>query len=319
MVMRRLILFALLAAVVAAIGATAAAANPPGANGKIVTNSDNRLTGAEEIYAVDPDGTDRQLLGVGETGQWSPDGTRISLGLDCCGGGILNFDTGSFTSLHLDTLYPNLFLGCGVWSPDGARLACEGGFIDPTLQGVYTIRASDGGDLQQITSDPFGDDCPSDYSPNGKRLVVTVGPPDGPAALFIVNLNGTGRQQITPSGMFFNFCNGSWSPQGNEILFSAHVPDNHHSSIWVVHTDGTGLREIPVPGCGGPNADPTAIGCFNPTWSPDGKKIVFGRRRGNEQSDLYTVNADGSGLLRVTNTPDIDETGGDWGTHPVTP
>jgi hypothetical protein len=82
----------------------------------------------------------------------------------------------SFTPLHLNTLYPNLFLGCEVWSPNGARLACEGGFIDPTLQGVYTVRSSDGGDLQRITSDPFGDDCPSDYSPNGKRLVVTVGP-----------------------------------------------------------------------------------------------------------------------------------------------
>ena len=318
--MRRLIVFALVAGVIAAINAAGAAAQSPGTNGKIVTNSDNRGTGAEEIYAVDPDGTDRQLLGIGETGQWSPDGTRIAMGLDCCGAGVLNFDSGSFTPLHLDTLYPSLFLGCGVWSPDGARLACEGGFIDPTLQGVYTVRSSDGGDLQRITSDPFGDDCPSDYSPNGKRLVVTVGPPDGPPALFIVNLDGTGRQQITPSGMGFNFCNGSWSPQGNEILFSAHVPNfGYHSSIWVVHTDGSGLRQIPVPGCGGPNADPNAIGCFNPTWSPDGKKIVFGRRQGNAQSDLYTASADGSGLFQVTNTPNIDEAGGDWGTHPVTP
>jgi WD40-like Beta Propeller Repeat len=316
--MRRLIMLALAAAAIAALGSTAAAAKPPGTNGKIVTNSDNRVTGAEEIYTVDPDGTDRQLLGFGETGQWSPDGTRIALGLDCCGAGILNFDTGVFGALHLETLYPNLFLGCGTWSPDGARLACEGGFVDPALQGVYTVRSADGGGLQQITSDPFGDDCPSDYSPSGNRLVVTVGPPDGPPALFVVNLQGSGRQQITPSGMEFNFCNGSWSPQGNEILFSAHVPDGrYHSSIWVVHTDGSGLRQIPVPGCGGPNSDPTTIGCFSPTWSPDGKKIVFARRRGNEQSDLYTVNADGSGLFQVTNTPDIDELGGDWGTHPV--
>jgi Tol biopolymer transport system component len=312
--MSRLILFALLAAAIVAISAPAAAAKPPGTNGKIVTNSDNRVTGAEEIYAVDPDGTDRQLLGVGETGQWSPDGTKIALN-----GGILNFDTGVFTALHLDTLYPNLFLGCGVWSPDGARLACEGGFIDPTLQGVYTIRASDGTDLQRVTSDPNGDDCPSDYSPSGNRLVITRAN-DTSYELDTVKVDGSGRHQLTPFGMDFNFCNGSWSPQGNEILFSAHVPDgSYHSSIWVVHTDGSGLSQIPVPGCGGPNADPTAIGCFNPSWSPDGKKIVFGRRQGNGQSDLYTANADGSGLFQVTNTPDIDEAGGDWGTHPVTP
>ena len=317
--MRRLIILASLTAAIVALGANAAAAKPAGVNGKIVTNSDNRVTGAEEIYAVDPDGTDRQLLGIGETGQWSPDGTKIAVGLDCCGQGVLNFDAASFTPLHLDTLYPNLFLGCGVWSPDGATLACEGGFIDPTLQGVYRLRSSDGGDLEQITSDPFGDDCPGDYSPNGKRLVITRAN-DTTYALYTVKLDGSGLTQITPDGMNFNFCNGSWSPQGNEILFSARVPNgDFHSSIWVVHTDGSGLRQIPVPSCGGSNADPNAIGCFNPTWSPDGKKIVFGRRQGNEQSDLYTVNADGSGLFQVTNTPDIDESGGDWGTHLVTP
>ena len=98
--MRSLITLALAAAAIAALGATAAAANPPGTNGKIVTNSDNRVTGAEEIYTVNPDGTGRHLLGFGETGKWSPDGTNIALGLDCCGAGILNFDTGVFT-VHL--------------------------------------------------------------------------------------------------------------------------------------------------------------------------------------------------------------------------
>jgi len=216
-------------------------------------------------------------------------------------------------------LYPDLALFCTVWSPDGVRLACEGqGQTDPSLTGVSTLRSSDGGDLQRVTSDPTGDDCPSDYAPNGRRLVITRAN-DTSYALYTVKLNGSGLTQITPDGMNFNFCNGSWSPQGNEILFSARVPAGYHSSIWVVHTDGSGLRQIPVPGCGGSNADPNAIGCFNPTWSPDGKKIVFGRRRGNEQSDLYTVNADGSGLFQVTNTPEIDEFGGDWGTHPVTP
>ena len=145
--MRKLVLFALLAAAVTAVTAVPGAAKAPRANGKIVLNSDNRATGKEEIYTVDPNGTNRQLVGVGETGQWSPDGTKIAMGLECCGAGIMNVDTGAFTPLHLDSQYANLFLGCGTWSPDGARLACEGGFKDPSLQGVYTVRSSDGGDL----------------------------------------------------------------------------------------------------------------------------------------------------------------------------
>jgi Tol biopolymer transport system component len=252
------------------------------------------------------------LANDAEAGQWSPDGTKIALF-----GGYLDFDTGAVTDLSLSTLYPDLFLGCGVWSPDGARLACEGlSFeVDPTLNGIYTVRSSDGGDLQRVTSAPFGDDCPADYSPNGNRLLVSNG------ALSVVQTNGNGLHQITPAGMAVDFCSGSWSPQGNEIVFSAHVPDTDRSTIRVVHSDGSGLQRIPVPGCGGPRSDPASIGCQKPVWSPDGRKIMFERHFlvPNDHFDLYTVNADGSGLFQVTNTPDLDEGGGDWGTHPVTP
>jgi TolB protein len=319
--MRRGFIFTLLVGAIVAVGATGATARPLGSNGKIVMNSDNLVTGEEQVYTVDPDGSDRHLVANNaEVGQWSPDGSLVALFGDT-GERLFNPDTGASRDLGLpDTHYPGLLLFCNLWSPDGARLACESfGTDDPSLNGVYTVRSSDGGDLQRVTSDPNGDDCPSDYSPNGKQLVVTRAN-DNEYRLVTVKTDGTGMRQVTPDGMAFNFCNGSWSPHGNEILFSAHVPDfDHHSSIWVVHTDGSDLRELPVADCGGPNADPTAIGCFNPTWSPDGTKILFDRRQGNGQSDLYTANADGSGLFQVTHTPHIDEGGADWGTHPLTP
>ncbi|HEY6607109.1 MAG TPA: hypothetical protein VIZ44_12205 [Gaiellaceae bacterium] len=309
----------------AAVSATPASARPRGTNGKIVTNSDNLLTGEEQVYTVDPDGTDQQLVfNNSEVGQWSPDGTRMVLVTQLGPPEVLLFnpDTGSTVDFGLpDSLYPDLALFCTVWSPDGTRLACEGqGHTDPSLTGVYTLRASDGGDLQRVTSDPTGDDCPSDYSPTGKRLVITRAN-DTTYALYTVKLDGSGMKQITPDGMEFNFCNGNWSPQGNEIVFSAHVPNgDYHSSIWVVHFNGTGLRQLPIAGpCGGPFADPTTFGCFNPVWSPDGKKITFGRNVDDAQRDLYTVNADGSDLFQVTHTPDISEFNGDWGTHPLTP
>ncbi|HEY8775056.1 MAG TPA: hypothetical protein VIM33_01110 [Gaiellaceae bacterium] len=118
-----------------------------------------------------------------------------------------------------------------------------------------------------------------------------------------------------------DFCSGSWSTQGNEIVFSAHVPDTHRSTIWVVDSDGSGLRRIPVPGCGGPRSNPASIGCQKPVWPPDGRKLMFERHflMPSDYFDLYTVNGNGSGLFQVTNTPDLDEGGGDWGTHPVTP
>ena len=311
-----------------ALTAGSAAAKPRGFNGKIVTNSDNLVTGEEQVYTVDPDGTDEQLIyNNSEVGQWSPDGTRVALVTQLGLPQVLLFNVDDGSSVYFGLpfeRYPGLALFCGVWSPDGARLACEGqGETDPSRTGVYTVRASDGGDLQRVTSEPNGDDAPGDYSPNGKRLLITkfVFDPCCTAGLFTVRTDGTGLRRILPEGMDFRFGSGSWSPQGNEIVFSSRFPnEDYHSSIWVVHSDGTGLRQLPIAGpCGGLNADPTTIGCFNPIWSPDGKKIVFGRNADDDQRDLYTVNADGSGLFQVTHTPNVSEFNGDWGTHPLTP
>jgi WD40-like Beta Propeller Repeat len=82
------------------------------------------------------------------------------------------------------------------------------------------------------------------------------------------------------------------------------------------HSNGTDLRQVPIPDCGGLISDPTTIGCFGPSWSPDGRKIVF-ERRSADQNDVYTVNADGTDPSEVSGTP-FDEGGPpDWGTHPL--
>src|SRR2546430_17738201 len=110
----------LLAAGITAVIALPAAAKPGGTNGKIVVNVDNSVTGQEQVYTVDPDGTDPQFLANDtEAGQWSPDGTKIAII-----GGYVNFDTGAVTELSLSTLYPGLFFGCSVWSPGCSPTAC---------------------------------------------------------------------------------------------------------------------------------------------------------------------------------------------------
>jgi Tol biopolymer transport system component len=321
--MRKLMTLALLAAGVGAIVALPAAAKPPHTNGKLVVNVDNPVTGTEQVYTVDPDGTNRELLyDNAEVGQWSPDGRRVPLTLQPSAQELLlNVDTGRTTDLGLPfDHYLDLALFCGVWSPDGSRLACEGfGQTDGSLNGVYTLRASDGGGLQRVTSDPNGDDCPSDYSPDGKRLVITRAS-DTSYELDTVKLDGSGLKHLTPAGTDFDFCSGSWSPQGNEIVFSVHVTPDVHSSIWVVHADGSGLHEVnvqPTADCGGLIVDLSAQGCNQPVWSPDGTKIAFIRSFHNpDDGEIYTVNVDGTGLFQVTHTPGVD--GVDWGTHPPT-
>ena len=40
-------------------------------------------------------------------------------------------------------------------------------------------------------------------------------------------------------------------------------------------------------------------GYVEPTWSPDGRKIAMNGGNG----DIYVINADGTGLTNITNTP----------------
>ena len=111
--------------------------------------------------------------------------------------------------------------------------------------GIHKIRSSDGGGFQQITSNPGGDDVPGSWSPGGKRIVFQRFGPDSYEGVFVVNVKGTGLKQILPptiqAGNTLN-----WSPQGNEIAFSRHVTPGVHSSLWIVHSDGTGLRPVSV-------------------------------------------------------------------------
>jgi Tol biopolymer transport system component len=324
---RRTSLVAAFAVTLVSLGALPAAAAPPGTNGQITFARFNPALGDTQVYVVNPDSSGQRLVqGPTETGEcptWFPDGAHIATcgAFDRPGGGsrIINPDDLSFRDV--DGNYPGLFNPCGNPSPDGTLLLCETFSDDGSQNGIHTIRSSDGGGLTQITSNPGGDDVPGDWSPNGSRIVFArFSASFDFEGLFVVNRNGTGLKQIIPAD--FNVSSfGRWSPQGNEIVFSRHVTPDFHSSIWAVHADGTGLHEInvqPASACGGANADPTAKGCNEPTWSPDGTKIAFVRSFHNDvDGEIYTVNVDGTGLRQITHAPGANDP--DWGVHPITP
>lgn len=323
--MRKLIVLGLFAALtgLTALFALPAGARPPGVNGQIVFDRSDPVSGETTMHTVNPDGNhEHQVLPLpAGGGTWSPDGSRITtngwpIDSPTAPTAIINPDDGSYRVLPLAD--PTVPAACYVWSPDGKRLACQltSPPGSPSQDGMYSIRSSDGGGLTQITSTPLHD-IPGDYSPDGSRLVFgrfTLD--DVGVALFVVNANGTGLKQITPTGTLVTpGTGGNWSPQGNEIVFSLHLTADVHSSLWEVHSDGSGLHEIHVQGlaCGGANDDPNGIGCFDPRWSPDGTKIVFVSSSADGRN-IYTINADGSGLFQVTHGGADDSA--DWGTHP---
>jgi Tol biopolymer transport system component len=297
-------------------GGAGEAKAPP--KGRIVfARFDASLSGTV-TNTMNPDGSDVQRLfarGQSEFPHWSPDGGQIAI--FCCDDGmaahLIDFDTGHFHELAPPD--STLETHCGYsWSPDGQRLSCESfGMTDRRRNGIYSIRSSDGGGLTRITSNPGGDDIPGDYSPDGKRLVFARSHHNAPLGIFVTKLDGGGLQQITPSGMHVTpEFGGVWSPKGNRILFVARAAPDHLRAIWVVNADGGGLHQLSIqPPCGGATSDPRSTDCFYPGWSLDGTKIVFTRVTGGTESNIHTVNTDGSGLFRVTKTGGGDQP--DWG------
>jgi Tol biopolymer transport system component len=280
------------------------------------------LAGEGVTDSVNADGSDeRQLFSDGDSPgpRWSPDGGEIAI--FCCDNGmvahVLDPDTNDLRELPPPD--PALETHCGfAWSPDGKRLACEVfGVDDPTLNGIYSIRASDGGGLSRITTIPGGDDIPGDYSPQGDRLVFLRITKDGQLGIFVTDLAGGEVRRISPPGVVVaETTAGRWSPVDDRILFVSDTP-NHHKAIWVVNADGSDAHWLRIaPGCGGPRSDPESFGCYSPSWSPDGHSIVFVRSAADaSEENLWIVNADGSGLAQLTDggTDDLP----DWGPDPT--
>ena len=289
--------------------------------GRIVFMRGDAAEEAGVTYTVAPDGSDeRQLVLDGNSAfpTWSPDGTEIHV--FCCGDGMAAHLVDPATGELLRALPqpdPSLELFCGgSWSPDGDRLSCQGfGVEDPRLNGIYTIRASDGGGLDRITSNRRGYDASGDFSPDGTRLVFTRFVDDKPVGVFVTDVEGSEPVHISPPDLELDDTGfaGSWSPDGSQILFVARAP-GEHKAIWIVEPDGGSPRPFEMtPPCGGSFSDPSSAGCYSPDWSPDGSMIVFTRSSPDGTTEnIYIVNADGTDLRQVTNGGADDNA--DWGT-----
>jgi hypothetical protein len=175
------------------VGPTGAAqAEVPGTNGQIEFERQARggidAPGQGTVFVANPDGTHAQQVplvyptDVDAPIDWSPDGTKLLLSHtvrfddsgNCClpfRPAIVNPDGSNFTLLTMS--YAPFDVNCDVWTTDEERLLC--GFGEGSI-GIFSVRASDGGDPRQLTTYPFGPNCnscdtPTDISPDGTKFV----------------------------------------------------------------------------------------------------------------------------------------------------
>jgi len=193
---------------------------------------------------------------------------------------------------------------CAQWWPDGSKiLITNDAAVGPgTPLRPATIRP-DGSGLHPLdaTKDPNLNLGCGDVSPDGRRIVLEGFGNLAERGLYLVRASDGGHAIRLTYG---SNANPQFSPDGSQVVFlrtKVGVLPDGAGALFVVNTDGTGLRRI----------TPWGYAFLDQAWSPDGRWIVFSLQ-GIGQPRIAMVRPDGSGLRRVPGIPG-GMTGPDWG------
>jgi Tol biopolymer transport system component len=268
----------------------------------------------DEIFVINADGSGLRRLTRNAVpdghATWSPDGRKIAFLSWRAGTGadvfVMNADGSDQRNL---TRKPGNEVG-PEWSPDGRKLVFTGVPTGQPLwvggsrsasgpyRDVYVMNA-DGSDQRNLTQTRDAEEYAAAWAPDGRTIAFAAY--DGRSnRIFVINADGSGKRALTHK-ITETFM--SWSPDGRKIAF-------FDASISVVNADGSGLRRLA-----------RNVAFHGPSWSPDGRKLTFVRLRHPWKprpatgtpppprpspapaSDLYVMNADGSGQRNLTRTP----------------
>ena len=221
---------------------------------------------------------------------------------------VMNADGGSRTNLtnnkEGDDTQPS-------WSNDGKKIVFASN--RDGNEEIYVMN-SDGTDQRNLTNNPANDIMPK-LSPDGSRLAF-VSDRDGNREIYVMNSDGTEQTRLTdnPNTDKYNRCDDiypSWSPDGERIVYASRTQFTL-LGIHVMNNDGTGKMRLTR----NPANNTT------PELSPDGKRVAFVswyKAKGplirlpmqEIGPDIYTINIDGSGLNKLTNTK-VHESSPTW-------
>jgi TolB protein len=166
-----------------------------------------------------------------------------------------------------------------AFSRDGKRIlfSSNRGNASADDYDLYEMRV-DGSGLRQVTSGPDVDTYGS-WSPDGRRIVtrrVLAGTQDN--EVVVMDADGSNARSLSDDPASYDGW-PVWAPDGKRIAFAGGGPAGRPPHrIFLVDSDGKNRRALT-----GPWAPGGFVYDTQPSFSPDGKRIVFTRYRPGER------------------------------------
>lgn len=274
---------------------------------------------SREIFITRAEGGQMEKVASGISPLWSPDGQRL-LFLD--GERLWSLKRGEAEPVLL--FESSAYIKDYSWSSEGNRVLFE------SQSHIFVVNA-DGGKLREIAY-PGGNPI---WSPDGKTILFI-----SPRGLMKVDIEDGKEIEIAPSGRFEDL---QWSPDGSTIAYRRwdedpdgmqrlvlylaeanggeryrsfySIKEGIHEYRWSPTRNELVLltgRERPMPNTiyrmevaekkVSPIIDFPAA---NLQWSPNGQWISF-LSQGESGWDIYVIKGDGTGLKKVTDTPETE-------------
>ncbi|MCK5351734.1 PD40 domain-containing protein, partial [bacterium] len=112
--------------------------------------------------------------------------------------------------------------------------------------------------------------------------------------IYVMDYDGANQRTITANGGLNKF--PEWSSDNSKLTFITNLPRSSRWELWIQSLDG-GRRVMPLP----------SSYVASPSFSPDGKQLVFSSREVNgTDAGIYISNLDGGRLKNLSNHSAID-------------
>jgi Tol biopolymer transport system component len=161
---------------------------------------------------------------------------------------------------------------------------------------VFTMDAAGANAANITASSGIADGQPA-WSPDGRRIAfVRRAGENGKPDLYTMGPSGAARTRVTRTSVVER--DPAWSPDGTRIAYAARTSVGGPFRIFVTQPDGTGTTQL--------TTQPAGDADRSPAWSPDGTRIAFVSDRDGGFPEIYTMNADGSGVNRLTANVFVD-------------